>query len=424
MDNEPFDFHLLFKNPETLRYIDATAKGKLNLSQLTQFIKLDEGTKLKGLLWADAFIKGNMSAIQNQQGPFQAGGFFNIKGCSFSSKDFPQPIQNGNLQAELINSGGVADNTTINISSGHIEVGKDPVDFSLKLSKPVSDINFDGSAKGHFTLDNVKQFTSLEPGTTLSGVMNADIKFVGNKTLIDKKEYDKINISGTAGLNNVKYVSKDYPTGISILNTDATFTPANVTISNFAGNYLQSNFSGNGSLDNLIGFLLRDQSLKGSLNTIVDKMNLNDWTGTAKPVTGNETAPANPTPFLVPANLDISLNAKAGKVTYDKVDYNNISGSLQLNNETVKLQNIKAEALDGTVLLNGSYSTLTNKEKPDMNISYVIKDMDVQKVFLSFNTIQAIMPIGKFLSGKLNSELSLTGESWRKHDAGSKNINR
>jgi len=165
MDNEPFDFRLLFKNPETLRYIDATAKGKLNLSQLTQFVKLDEGTKLKGLLWADAFVKGNMSAIQNQQGTFQAGGFFNIKDLFFSSKDFPQPIQNGNLQAELINSGGVADNTTINISSGHIEVGKDPVDFTLKLSKPVSDINFDGSAKGHFTLDNIKQFTSLEPGS-------------------------------------------------------------------------------------------------------------------------------------------------------------------------------------------------------------------------------------------------------------------
>jgi hypothetical protein len=35
--------------------------------------------------------------------------------------------------------------------------------------------------------------------------------------------------------------------------------------------------------------------------------------------------------------------------------------------------------------------------------------MDVQKAFLSYNTIQALMPIGKFLAGKLSSQLSLTG---------------
>ena len=72
-------------------------------------------------------------------------------------------------------------------------------------------------------------------------------------------------------------------------------------------------------------------------------------------------------------------------------------------------QNIKASALEGSILINGSYSTIINKEKPDISLSYDIRDMDVRKAFDAYNTIQFLMPIGKFLSGKLQSQLSMTG---------------
>ncbi|MEJ0105734.1 MAG: hypothetical protein WDO19_25645 [Bacteroidota bacterium] len=75
MDNEPFDFRLLFKNPETSKYIDAVAKGKIDLANIQNFVKLEGNTKLGGLVSADVFAKGNLSAIQQQQGPFTAGGF-------------------------------------------------------------------------------------------------------------------------------------------------------------------------------------------------------------------------------------------------------------------------------------------------------------------------------------------------------------
>src|SRR5690606_3851857 len=156
------------------------------------------------------------------------GGFLDIKNLFYSSNDFPQPIQNGNMKIQLENNGGVADNTTVQISSGHIEVGKDPFDFSLVLKKPVSTVDFSGNAKGRFTLDNVKQFTQLEPGTSVSGILTADLNFNGNKAAIDKKEYDKIQITGTAGLDNLKYTDRDYPTGINIDKTSLQFNPKNI----------------------------------------------------------------------------------------------------------------------------------------------------------------------------------------------------
>jgi len=59
--------------------------------------------------------------------------------------------------------------------------------------------------------------------------------------------------------------------------------------------------------------------------------------------------------------------------------------------------------------LNGSYSTRTHKKDPAINLNYDVKDLDIQKTFYAFNTIQKLMPIGQFIDGKLHSQLTMTG---------------
>jgi len=410
-DKEPFDFHFIYKNPETIQYIDAGVKGKLDLSQLSKFVKLDAGTKLSGHVWSDAFARGPLKALQQQSGPFSAGGFFDIRNLFYSDKNFPQPIQNGNIKATMTNAGGVADKTVIDISQGHIELGKDPVDFVLQLQYPVSAVNFSGKAKGRLTLDNLKQFVSFPAGESLSGLLNADMGFAGSKAAINKGEYDKITLNGSADFANVNYKSKDYPTGVSIPASSLLFSPKSITLNNLTGKYLSTNFSATGTMNNLVGYLMDNQPLTGNLTASAINMNLNDWMGT--PAVDENNPPAATTapsgPFLVPQGVHFIINAAVNKVKYDKVDYVNINGTVLMNDEKVLFQNVKAEALDGSIIINGSYSTKINKEKPDISLSYDVKNMNVQKAFYAYNTIQFLLPIGKYLSGKLHSQLSMTG---------------
>ncbi len=159
-------------------------------------------------------------------------------------------------------------------------------------------------------------------------------------------------------------------------------------------------------------------------------MNLNDWMGTDTAAATTSATIRWHQPFLVPANLNLTLNAKAGKVKYDKVDYSNVNGTLLMKDETVKLQNVNTEALDGTIVMkdetvklqnvntealdgtiafNGSYSTKTNKKEPAISLTYDVSNLSVQKTFFAFNTFQKLMPIGQFLDGKLSSKLTMTG---------------
>jgi hypothetical protein len=407
MGSDPFDFRLLFRNPETVRYIDALVKGNLNLSNVSRFIKLENGTKLSGLIAADAFAKGSLSAIEKQKGDFMAGGFLSISNLYYASKNFPQPIQNGNFKIQFENYGGVADATTVNITQGHIEIGKDPFDFNLKLSQPMSAVNFSGAAKGRFTLDNIQQFTQLETGTSIKGLLNADLSFSGNKADIDKENYDKINATGVVDLSNVNYVSKEYPDGVSVQTAQLKFNPQNIALNNFDGRFQNTHLTADGVLDNLIGYALGNQELKGTLNIAADKIMLNDWMGTTDTTTSTSTSTDA---FLVPANMNITLNARADAVQYDKVTYNNVRGALVVDDETVRLKNVQTDALDGSIVFDGSYSTKQNKKNPDISLSYNVKNIDIQKAFYAYNTVQKLMPVGKFLAGKLTSQFSMAGK--------------
>ena len=410
--NDPFDFRLLLKKPMTDQYIDATVKGKLNLAQVTKFVKLSGDTKLSGLLDADATAKGNVAVITQQKpGPFTANGFINITDLNYSSKDFPQPIKNTKLQIQFENPDGIPDHTVINIPAGHVEIGNDPVDFNVLLKTPATDPSFDGRAKGKFNLGTVSQFTTLEPGTSVAGIINADISFKGNKSSIDKEQYEKVNLAGTLNVNDVVYKSKDYPDGIKVNEAAFTFNPKNISLNNLKAVYLQSNISANGFVDNAIGYALKDEPIAGTLTVKADILNLNDFMGTeAAATTDSAQATTSSAPFAVPKNIAFVLNAAVDKLTYDKVDYNNLKGTVAIKDETVTLKDVQMDALDGKIAVSGSYSTKASTKNPAVALTYDVSNLNAEKTFYAFNTVQKLMPIGKFISGKINSKLTLNGK--------------
>ncbi|MFM6993888.1 MAG: AsmA-like C-terminal region-containing protein, partial [Sediminibacterium sp.] len=330
-----------------------------------------------------------------------------VQNGSFKYSDLPKPVKNINLKLDVTNPDGITDHTVVNIPQGHIEMDNEPFDFRLLLKNPVSSMFIDAAAKGKLNLAKVSQFAKLEEGSRLSGLLDADIKLKGSVTAIEKKQFDQFNASGTIRINQMDYASKAYPDGVNVAQLLMTFNPKNVTVNNFKGQYLKTNFNASGLLSNLLGYVLKNQPLEGSLNVKADAMNLNTWMA-ATSANSQTSTPA--TPFAVPANIKFNLDAAIGKVHYDKLDIEHLSGNMVLKDETIVMNNIRGEALGGTMLVNGSYSTKVSKKNPDVAFSYEVKEVDVQQTFNAFNTVQKLMPIGQFISGTFSSQLKLNGK--------------
>ncbi|MFI5195120.1 MAG: AsmA-like C-terminal region-containing protein, partial [Chitinophagales bacterium] len=205
---------------------------------------------------------------------------------------------------------------------------------------------------------------------------------------------------------------KDYPTGIRLDAADFTFNPKNITLNTASATYLQTHYTASGSVDNAIGYALKNEPVAGSLNVHADHIDLNRLMGTvAAPADSNAVKPAaNAEPFLVPKNLAFILNATVDKLHYDKVDYSNLKGSIAIKEETIALKDVQMNALDGRIAATGFYSTKKDKKNPDISFTYDVSGLDVQKTFNAFNTVQKLMPAGKFVDGKVNSQLTVNGK--------------
>ncbi len=335
----------------------------------------------------------------------------NVKDGSFKYTDLPKGVQQINFNAVVDNPDGQTDNLILDITNGHLAIDKEPFDFRLLVKNPVSNMFVDAAAKGRLNLSEVANYIKLANGTSISGLMNADVNIKGDVKEIEKQQYNNFYAAGVIDVNNFNYTSVDYPAGIKINTVHANFTPTKIDLSDLSGQYQNSNFTGGGTINNLLSYLLNGKPLSADLTVNADKVNLNDWIGVAAD-TGLVPPPAGSAakPFIVPGNLDIALNAKVDKLRYDKIDIQNLSGTIKVEDETIKLNNISGNAMDGTVTVNGSYSTKESKSKPAIVMSYDVNQVDIQKTFYTFNTAQNLMPIGKFLAGKFTSVLFANGK--------------
>lgn len=362
--------------------------------------------KTEGTATFDGYVKGTYSTTQ-----MPAFGLnLNVQNGFFQYPDLPKPVKNIQVKMSVNNPDGVPDHTVVDMPAAHIEMDNTPLDMRLLVKTPISDMYVDGAAKGKLDLSKVGQFVKLDEGTTLSGLVDADISAKGNMSAIEKQAYDKFYAAGTILVSNLLYRSNDYPDGVKVNDLSMQFNPKNVTVSRFDGQYMGTNFQANGEVNNMLAYLFKNQPLDGKLTVKADQVDLDKWMGTTETTTAATPADTASAPFAVPANLNFALKAQVDKVHYDKLDMTNLSGNLLLKDETVSMQQIKANALQGSMEVNGTYSTKNSKTNPDISMSYNVQNVDVQQAFNAFNTVQALMPVAKFLNGKINSQLALTGK--------------
>jgi hypothetical protein len=104
------------------------------------------------------------------------------------------------------------------------------------------------------------------------------------------------------------------------------------------------------------------------------------------------------------------VHATVGSIKYDNLLITNAGGALVVRNEVVNVQNLAGNALDGTIKANGFYSTKNDKKNPDIQFDYTLTNVDVPKTLVAFPSVLKMMPAAKYVSGKVSSQLSVSGK--------------
>jgi hypothetical protein len=385
-----------------IRYKAPSTKFKNLLSMLPSVYQKDF-TKLEssGQVNLNGFVKGRFD--ENHFPAYHTNLF--VQNGYFKYPDLPVPVENIRFGLQVDNTDGSPDHLMVNISEAHAEINHDTLDMHLLVKNLNTKPFMDFALSGKMDLSNFAKSFKLENGMHLEGMLVADVHAKGDMQGTENHKKDLFDAGGDFRLENFSYKSNGFPGGIKLDQLAMEFNPKNVSVKEMKGVYLATHLGVSGKLNNLFDFAFRDKPLNASLDLKTDELNLREWINSK-----NSSIPAGiNSVFVVPDNIDFTLHAEATRFHFDNLDMQNVAADLTISDQSVHLLQVKANGLDGEISVDGTYSTLENKENPDFALNYDVKALDVQKTFFAFNTIRKIMPVAKFISGNINAHMHLNG---------------
>jgi len=378
---------------------------KTLLSLLPAVYKKDfENVKADGKLTLAAFAKGKY-----KEENYPAFGVdLKVDNAMFQYPAVPTAVKNIFIDLNVKHPGGDLDNMVINLSKLAANIGADPFLLKAIVKHPISDPDIDAALKGRIDLSKVPDYYPVEGMEKISGIVNADVEAKGRLSAIEQERYSDFDARGNIDVRSLNYVSKDLPAPLSITTMQMKFNPQNVTVSNLNMKLGKSDFRASGSLDNLLNYMFADDKLKGSFDVNSNSIDLNEFMAENPATEGAAAAEDSVLAVAVPDNIDFTLNGNFKRIQYENIELKNVTGSLIVRDETIRLSNITANIFDGSAVINGSYATRL-PGNPQIAFDYDLKNISIQDAFKTFTTFEKYAPILEHVNGRFTSKMNVSG---------------
>lgn len=331
--------------------------------------------------------------------------------------DLPKSLDNINVAVVVNNPGGSADLTTVSVDTLHFALGGNPFDVKAHVRTPMSNLVFDASMLGKLDLGSLKDALPLD-SMEINGIIDADLKVAGDMASIDKQQYEKVYAQGKIGLTKFNFTTSDIPQGVDVPQALLSFSPKAVNLNPLDVVIGKSDISLKGNVEDYLGYVLSDGTLKGSASLTSKLLDCNELLALASSgdaaadTTAQTAAPADTTatePLVLPTDINFAFNTDIDKLIYDKLELTNINGKVSLKDGIADLTNLSTDICDGKLVLNGKFQTPEGKNsKADMKLNF--NNVDINKLTGSFSVVDSLLPIAHNAYGKVSIGLDITTE--------------
>ena len=358
-----------------------------------------------------------------------------VKDAGFQYPAMPANASNIQLNFALDNTDGNPDNTHVVIAPLSANLGGDQLAVSLDMKTPVSNPYANGKVDINLHLDRWKQLMPLESGTQVSGEVDAHFNFDGHYSAIAKEQFNDLKAGGNIALKNIAYTSTaTLPLKLQQLDMSVSPTDFNITVNQLQ--YGKSAMNINGKLQNMLGYYLNDETLKGQLVINSNSMDLNEWmasmsdgataetapnssgaTGDAKETAPNtESTKEGSSPAVtaesgsaprIPENLDLMFNMNVGRLLYEDYDMQQATAKAEVKNGTLSVNPLSAFIFGAKVeIANLSYTNPVGG-KPTVKGGFNVLNVNPANLATTFALIKEYAPIVGRIQGLANIETQM-----------------
>ena len=321
-----------------------------------------------------------------------------VEDGAFRYPDLPLPARDIALDLAIDNPGGHVDSTVVRLDRFHLALGGRPVDARLVLRTPVSDPDVELRLKGSVDLADVRRTVKLTQVSELAGRVAADVAIRTRRSWVDAGRYDRGSASGSVAVSRLALRTAALPHAVAVDSARLRFTPRRAELASFVGRIGSSDVRATGTFDNLLGFLLRDEELRGEATVASERFDLNEWRS------GDESVEVIP----VPKHVDVTLRVAADQLLFGRLRLADARGGLRVKDERVTLDDFRMDMLGGSVAARGFYET-TVPARPTFDLDVRVDSVDIPTAFASLVSVQRLAPIARYARGRVSADLDVAG---------------
>ncbi|UKM66076.1 AsmA-like C-terminal region-containing protein [Flavobacteriaceae bacterium GSB9] len=327
--------------------------------------------------------------------------------ASFKYPNLPKRVENIVINTSIKNTTGHTDDTYVDIKTLDFKIDDDVFKSSATIKNITKNMLVNASLDGVVNLANITKVYPVELENQLTGILKGKLNTTFDMNAIETNAYERIKNNGSVNITDFVFSSGDIVNPIHITNADMAFQPGTVSLNRFNAKTGDSDLNAIGTIKNLLGFLLSDNTLKGNFNVSSNMFKVNDFmTVDEENPTDNKTTSSSES-LKIPAFLECVVNANAKTVVYDNLNLKDVSGQLYIKDQQATLENLKSNIFDGALMLSGDVST--KGKTPTFNLNLGADGFDIAKSFKDLELLQNIAPIANLLQGKLNTDIKLSG---------------
>jgi len=402
LNEDDMDFDLVFASKNT------DFKNILSLVPAVFTREFDQ-VKTKGSMAFNGFMKGKMTDTQ-----YPAFGFTtDVSNGYFKYPDLPEAVSNINLKLDVTNKDGVPDHTVISLPKFSARVLNENITANALVKTPISDPLVDANVKGKIDLGKMKKFIPLEESEKYQGVIDADLAVHTYMSYIETEQYDQVKTQGFFKGENLVINSSSLQDELDIKKLDMAFTPKEVNINAFNGSFGKSDYDITGKVENLIPYLVKDETLKGDLSFTSNYFNTNPFMTEAPVEQIEDPQPQDSVQMAyidIPDNLDINFKANVKSLIYDNLKIEDVSGSMQMADQKIQMQDVKGKVLDGSFLMKEGTYDATHPSSPFSGLDFKLDQVDIVKSATYLDFIEKLGPIAKLANGLFSIDFKMGTE--------------
>ncbi|MCB9205175.1 MAG: AsmA family protein [Flavobacteriales bacterium] len=351
----PFDVRALVKTPVSDPNIDASFKGKIDLTSLADAIPMEDGDKLAGTIIADAVMKGKQSDLdKGRYEKFNASGEFILMDVVYSTESVAVPVEVKYAQFKFAPR-------FLELASFDAKAGMSDFKVKGKITNYLGYVLGDGVLEGNFTLNS----TLLE-GNELAGLSTSEeqpsTETEGTPQGGESSE-EPFLIPKNLDLSLSTDVKKIVYDNMNLLNTKGQ-----VIIRNGKADLKGLSFNTLGGSVAMNGYYDSSNEKKPKLNYDLDVQNIVVKDAYKTFGTVRKLAPiAEKTEGRASIKFNVIGAMKSGTT----VDYNSLNGGGKLMSQSLKITG--TEALDKVAQV-VKINAFKNPELKDVNLSFKFVD--------------------------------------------------